>query len=205
GAGGRNGPALVLLLQLAGRAARLRGRAEGRAGRPAARPLRDGLCGVRQRPAAHDGHRLARAAGAAGRGVDAQRRDLVRLPADPPVPEWTLSGGIQYAFELFGDPDQTLTPRLDWSYQSHRTNGAVNQPNTCPDECIPSYHVFNGRLTYDNLERDFSVSLSATNLFDEFYWQQLGAAVTATGGVPTARTGVPSEPRMVKLTVSKRF
>lgn len=128
-----------------------------------------------------------------------------RDPSALLVPEWTLSGGVQYAFRLFGDAGQTLTPRLDWTYQSHRTNGAVNQPNTCPEECIPSYHVFNGRLTYDNADRDFSVALSATNLFDEFYWQQLGAAVTATGGVPTARTGVPSEPRMVKLTVTQRF
>ncbi len=128
-----------------------------------------------------------------------------RDPSALLVPEWSLSAGVQYAFELFGDADQTLTPRLDWTYQSHRTSGAVNQPNTCPEECVPGYDLFNARLTYDNADKDFTLAAQVTNLFDDFYWQQLGAAVTATGGVPTARTGVPGEPRMFKLIATKRF
>ena len=128
-----------------------------------------------------------------------------RDPSALLVPEWTISAGIQYAFELFGSTEHRLTPRLDWTYQSHRTNGAVNQPNTCPDECVPAYDLFNARLTYDNYEGDWSLAASVTNLLDDFYWQQLGAAFTTTGAAPSARTGVPGAPRMWKLTATKRF
>jgi len=119
-------------------------------------------------------------------------------------PKYNMSGGVQYAFEVDG-AGSTITPRLDWFFQSHGTNGAANMPNTCPEECVPSYNIFNGRITYDNVEQNFSVAFAVTNLFDKFYWQQLGAAVTAAGGVPNARTGVPSRPREWSVTATKRF
>lgn len=126
-----------------------------------------------------------------------------RHPSSLLQPEWNWSSGMQYGFRL--DDGSSITPRLDWFYQSKRTNGPANQANVCPEHCIPDYHILNARLTYDNAPNDFSVSLSVTNLTDKFYWQQLGAAVTATGGVPAARTGVPSRPREWAISAAKRF
>ncbi|MFS8608733.1 MAG: TonB-dependent receptor [Gammaproteobacteria bacterium] len=128
---------------------------------------------------------------------------MYRDPSALVQPEWNFSSGVQYDFMLASGA--RITPRLDWYHQSKRTNGPANRPNICPQHCIPSYDIFNARLTYSNANDDFSVSLSATNLTDEFYWQQRGAAVTAAGGVPSARTGVPSRPREWAITATKRF
>lgn len=126
-----------------------------------------------------------------------------RHPSALLQPKWNMSGGIQYSIPFMGS--SRIVPRLDWFYQSHRTNGAATQENTCPEECIPGYHIFNGRITYENLASNWSLSFAVTNLFDKFYWQQLDAAVSNTGGVPDARTGVPSRPREWSITATKRF
>jgi iron complex outermembrane receptor protein len=118
-------------------------------------------------------------------------------------PEWNMSAGLQYTVNFGGGG--TLTPRLDAFYQSHENNGPSNAPNVCPEQCIPSYTIFNGRVTYQPPAGDWSVSLAATNLTDKFYWQQLGAAITATGGIPNARAGVPSRPREWSLSFRKDF
>lgn len=118
-------------------------------------------------------------------------------------PEWNMSGGIQYTWNT--DGQSAIIPRLDWFYQSERTNGPANIDNDCPQFCIPDYHIVNARLSYENFANDFTVSLAVTNLLDEFYWQQLDAATTAQGTVPSARTGVPSRPREWALTLTKRF
>lgn len=126
-----------------------------------------------------------------------------RHPSALLQPKWSVSGGVQYTFNL--DGNSAIVPRLDWFYQGERTNGAVNQSNDCPDECIPDYNMFNARVSYENYANDLTIALSATNLFDEFYWQQLGAATTTTGAIPQGRTGVPSRPREWALSATKRF
>lgn len=117
-------------------------------------------------------------------------------------PEYNMSFGVQYAVQLGNGG--TLTPRLDAFYQSHRTNGGSTIQNTCPEQCIPSYTVLNARVTYD-APNDWRVSLAATNLTDEFYWQQLGAAVTNTGAIASNRSGVASRPREWALSLEKHF
>ena len=118
-------------------------------------------------------------------------------------PEWTMSAGVQWTARLPGGG--TLSPRLDAFYQSHRTNGGTQVDNFCPERCIPGYTLLNARLTYQPPSEDWSVSLSATNLADRFYWQQLGAAITATGAPASNRSGVPGRPREWALTLEKRF
>lgn len=130
-------------------------------------------------------------------------RPTYRHPSALLQPEWNLSGGAQYTWNL--NSDSAIVPRLDWFYQSERTNGAVNQDNTCPEECIEDYHIFNARISYENFANDMTISLAITNLFDEFYWQQLGAQFTTTGAIPSARNGVPSRPREWALMARKRF
>jgi len=136
--------------------------------------------------------------------VDAEPGDQAyRHPSSLVQPEWNMSAGLQYAFRLADRG--TLTPRVDWFYQSHRTNGPINLPQIKPDWIIPSYGIYNARLTYVPPRGDWSLALSGTNITDKFYWQQLGPATTATGAVSAARAGTPGRPREWAITFRKDF
>jgi iron complex outermembrane recepter protein len=117
-------------------------------------------------------------------------------------PKINMSAGIQYGIPLFGG---RLTPRVDAFYQSHRTNGPINQPQRDPDWIVGGYTVLNGRLSYDTDEGNWQVALTATNLTDKFYWNQLGARTTAAGALSDARAGTPGAPRQWAITVRKSF
>lgn len=118
-------------------------------------------------------------------------------------PEWNMSLGLQYRVQLGNGG--SLTPRLDGFYQSLRHNGPSNIANVCPIQCIPSYTTYNTRITYEPPSQDWRLSLSATNLTDKFYWQQVGAELTTTGAIPTNRSGVASRPREWALMIEKQF
>ncbi len=132
-------------------------------------------------------------------------------------PEWTMSAGVQYNWQLGNGG--SLTPRLDAFYQSEEHTGPSDArpgvqgvtANVCPYQCIPSYTTFNGRLTYVSADEEWRLSLAGTDITDEFYWQQLGPALSVdaeTGviGAPTTnRSGVVSRPRMWSLTIEKQF
>jgi iron complex outermembrane receptor protein len=118
-------------------------------------------------------------------------------------PERNMSAGVQYDFNLSGGG--LISPRLDWFYQSKRTNGPTNINQTCPQFCIPEYDYFNLRVTYMNANRDLQLSLASTNVTDEFWWYQLGADTTAFGTPSRPRSGVPSAPRMWNVSLRKNF
>jgi len=121
-------------------------------------------------------------------------------------PSLNMSAGAQYALRLGGAG--TLTPRLDWYYQSYQTNGPLNQNQIEPAWINPGYSLFNARLTFTPDEGKWQVALAATNLFNKEYWQQLGAAVSGTPPALTpaiARVGTPGMPREWSVTVTKNF
>ncbi len=121
-------------------------------------------------------------------------------------PDMTMSGGIQYAFGL--PSGGTLTPHLDFAYQSYQTNGPLNQHQIDPDWIVPSYTLFNAQLTYRPNAGKWEVSVAGTNIFNKFYWEQLGAA---TSGTPPAlnpavgRVGTPGLPREWSVSFKKNF
>jgi iron complex outermembrane recepter protein len=134
---------------------------------------------------------------------------------DPSVrlqPEWNMSGGIQYDWVL---PNAaTLTPRLDWRYQGYITNGPEGVPQISPQFIVPGYSIFNARLTYAPSSAKWSLSLQALNLFNKFYYVQLGAADSLTGTNPyapgalspaVARVGTPGLPREWMATFALHF
>jgi iron complex outermembrane receptor protein len=127
---------------------------------------------------------------------------------DPSVkqqPEINMSGGIQYALYL---PFGSLTPRVDWYYQSYMTNGPTAQPQIHPDWIVPGYSLFNARLTYTPLKGKWQLALAGTNITNHFYWQQLGAATSGTPPALTpavARVGTPGMPREWSVTLTKDF
>ena len=88
-----------------------------------------------------------------------------------------MSAGVQYAW-LMGTG--ALTPRVDWTYQSYATNGSVNLPQRHPDNIVPGYALVNAQVTFTPQAGKWNVSFGATNLFNKFYWEQLGAASSVT-------------------------
>jgi iron complex outermembrane receptor protein len=118
-------------------------------------------------------------------------------------PEWNLSAGAQYAFKLSNGA--SITPRLDYYYQSYRTNGTVSQPQRDPDDRIPGYGLTNARINYDTADGDWQIAFSLNNVFDKFYWQQLGVATDRAGNPASARVGTPGRPREWAVSFRKSF
>ncbi|MFO7286616.1 MAG: TonB-dependent receptor [Gammaproteobacteria bacterium] len=109
-------------------------------------------------------------------------------------PDWTASGGIQYLFQL---PIGTITPRLDWFYNSEI---AYSTDLTQYDD--PARSTFNARVTYWNSQHEYEVALGVTNLTDKEWYRQ--KTIFTTIGAP-ANIGQPAPPREWYLNVNKRF
>ena len=118
-------------------------------------------------------------------------------------PDTNMSAGVQYAIPT-GASGATLTPRLDAFYQSYQTNGATALAQR-PEWRIPSYVLYNARLTFVPAEGGWQVDAGAENLFNKFYWQQLGPPTTATGAATVARVGTPGRPREWFVSLKKSF
>jgi iron complex outermembrane receptor protein len=111
-------------------------------------------------------------------------------------PFWTANAGVQYTIE--GMPlDGTLTPRLDWSYQSSR---APSTRTTVWNQ--PGYSVVNARLTYAMPDSGFSVAAGVTNLFDKLSYENF--FILQDFGQSNVQ-GQPAQPREWYLQVSKKF
>lgn len=111
-------------------------------------------------------------------------------------PEVNQTASIQYEFVLPGGG--TLSPRLDWIYQGHNTNGDPTQPPG-PGNVIPSYDLFNLRLIYESPSGEWRTGLAVRNLTDEFYWYNF----VAPGGFSVP--GSPGPPRQWSLTFHRSF
>ena len=126
-----------------------------------------------------------------------------RDPSSVLQPKWNLNAGAQYAF-LLGDGGR-ITPRVDWSFQSYRTDGTISLPQRDPDDINGGYGLVNARLSYEPADGNWQVALAGLNVFNKFYWQQIGTATTRAGVPSTGRVGTPGRPREWSLTVTKRF
>ena len=110
------------------------------------------------------------------------------------LPEWKWSAGIQYTFPV---PGGTLTPRFDASYTASTSGGAA--VTAIP---LPSFTVANARLTWENQNQDWNVSLEVTNLFEEYYYLTTFDIRGAGAGFAKAQ---PGRPREWAVTVKKTF
>ena len=109
------------------------------------------------------------------------------FPGNIGQPQYNATGSIQYTFEA---PGGSVTPRLDWFYQSHQTNGprASSAPPD-PLYVLPSLSTFNARITYEFTDSNWSMSLSCTNLTDKYYYHDLfsGSGLALSGNVAAPR------------------
>ncbi|MEM8936404.1 MAG: TonB-dependent receptor [Pseudomonadota bacterium] len=113
----------------------------------------------------------------------------------PFAPEWTLSGGLEYRFEL---PDSSaLRARIDGYYRSDIFFTAANAAFGESE----GYGLGNGRLSYER--GDMTVSIFANNIFDERFWELL--ANNTTSPVAGFAFGVPSEPRRAGVEIGFDF
>jgi len=117
-------------------------------------------------------------------------------------PKLNASLGAEYGFGL--SSGATLTPRLDWAYQGKRTVGNVGLA-PIPEDVIGAYGLFNGRVTYQTADKDWQVSLGATNLFDKFYYYNIESRNTARGTRGFGVLGSPGAPRMWTFSVRRYF
>ena len=129
-------------------------------------------------------------------GVKTPGQPGYRHPDQLIQPEWNATAGVQYGIPLAGG---TLTPRLDWFYQTHMTFGPTTTSPRTDLFTVPGYSTFNGRIGFETGDKSWSIALSATNLFDKFYYYNLFS------GSGFALSGQPSRPREWALTVKRKF
>jgi iron complex outermembrane receptor protein len=117
-----------------------------------------------------------------------------------------LSGslGMQYRFTALNG---SLTPRFDWFYQGYRSNGNAYLPQLEGNlNRVPGYGAVNARITYAPEDAKWDLSLQAENLFDKFYWYQIGPALSNIDrSLPDNRSGSPARPRELSLSFRRNF
>lgn len=101
------------------------------------------------------------------------------------APEWTLSAGIAYDFDL-GSAGR-LTPRVDWSYRSLVYNDAVNTPILAQ----AGYHMVNAAINYQSADARWGLSLGVKNLTKELYINS--GYIDTFSGLTEALYGRPRE------------
>jgi iron complex outermembrane receptor protein len=80
------------------------------------------------------------------------------------APEWKMFAGVQYVQPLGGVGD--LTFNVDYSYQTKMYSDPRNREQF---DLIPSYDLWNARVTYTAASQRWNVSAWARNLTDEEY------------------------------------
>ena len=113
----------------------------------------------------------------------------------PLTPTWKGNLGAEYTWGLreLG----TLTPRIDFTYQSK----VFNDPQNEAISAQPGYGILNARLTWQATRGGWQASLSASNLTDKVYYLTEQNLLSTYDVV----TGQPGRPREVFFSVRKSF
>ncbi len=120
---------------------------------------------------------------------------LTKAMITPYTPEEKYSAGLMWEGDIASRG--SLLARVDYSYQSKMQSAAINNQFTK----IPSYGVYNARLTWRSPETSWETSFELNNLTDKFYWTSVNDASTAAG---TTAFG-PGLPRNWAVTVKRHF
>jgi len=115
------------------------------------------------------------------------------------VPRWKYAIGAQYEIDL--GRTGSLTPRLDWEWQSSFQSSL---PNSIPGYTygeVAARGLMNARITYRTGDGNWEAALAATNLFDKFYYSNRYDQVAQSNNA----YGMPGRPREVMFSVKRRF
>jgi iron complex outermembrane receptor protein len=113
----------------------------------------------------------------------------------PFAPKWQGTVGMQYEVETGGG--STITPRLDFNYQSSSFASGVNASR---NRLEPRY-VLNAFLTYRSPDKSWEVRAGVTNLTNDFFYLSKLDLLTVGNVV----TGAPVRPREWSLSVRRHF
>ncbi len=128
--------------------------------------------------------------------------DPVKNPSGPTLddvpaltPKWKGNLGAEYAVRLGGWG--TLTPRIDYTYQSK----VFNDPQNEPISMQPGYGILNARLAWDAPRGGWQAAVSGSNLTNKVYYLTEQNLLSTYDVV----TGQPGRRREVLFTVRKTF
>ena len=115
------------------------------------------------------------------------------------TPEWKIALGAQYLFDF--QESGSLTPRIDYVYQSEVFSNAINTENSKVD----SYGISNARVTYRTQDEDWELAFAVTNLFDKYYFLNYNDRSLPTVSTYQMTSGQPGRPREVSLSLKYNF
>jgi iron complex outermembrane receptor protein len=120
----------------------------------------------------------------------------------PGISKWKGSVGAQYAIPVASN--STLTPRVDYSYQTKRYNNNWNNyaPAGGPIAVTPDLGLLTARLTWENKDHGWSIAAFGTNLTNKYYYQSFLDLRAFGEGQMSAQ---PGEPREWGVTFRKNF
>jgi iron complex outermembrane receptor protein len=122
----------------------------------------------------------------------------------PGMSKWSANLGVQYAIPL--GSAGSVTPRLDTSYHTRRNNNFYNNyagpTGTGIQAYTPGMTMMNGRITWQDEPRLWSVAAFVTNLTNKYYYQSFLDLRAFGEGQTSAQ---PGEPREWGVTVNRKF
>ena len=111
------------------------------------------------------------------------------------VPSFKSNIGVEYRIDL--QKAGTLTPRLDWTYQTK----VYNDPGNNPLALQPAYGLLDGRLTWDSPDGKWQTAFVVQNMTNKVYYVNK----FDDSGAFNAVTGQPGWPRTFMATVRRTF
>jgi iron complex outermembrane receptor protein len=123
--------------------------------------------------------------------VSAGLTDSMELPF---APQWQGNIGAQYEIAIGSG---SLTPRVDYAFQSTAYGNAINNARNL----LERRDVVNARLTYRTGDGDWEATLAVTNLTDDFYYYSKQDIFVAAGYV----TATPARPREWSFSIKRNF
>ena len=118
------------------------------------------------------------------------------IDSKPPyVPTLKYNIGVQYRIDLMRAG--TLTPRLDWTYQTK----VFNDPSNNPLAMQPGYGLLDARLTWDSPDGRWQTALVIQNALNKVYYVNKFDDLAGFNAV----TGQPGWPRTIMGTVRRTF
>ncbi len=124
---------------------------------------------------------------------------LIGTTEAPFVSKWKYAVGAQYEIGL--GTHGSLTPRLDYTWQS---KFETTIPNNIPNfefGRVESRGLLNARITYRTPDDAWEAALAATNLTDEFYFVNKYDRFAQSGNA----YGQPGRPREIIFSLKRKF
>jgi iron complex outermembrane recepter protein len=115
----------------------------------------------------------------------------------PYAPKYKFNVGAEYTFDI-GNDAGTLTPRVDYTYQSSIFTDTSNDPLYSYQK---GYGVTSAHLMWNAGSEKWSGQVAISNLFNKFYYLNTYNLYTSAGSV----SGTPSPPRELMFTLKRKF